>query len=113
MSNWFVYLIRTADGALYTGITKDVTRRLAEHQRGGSKGAKALRGRGPLKLEYYRSVADKSEALKLEKQIKKWPKVKKEALIAGGIGERILPAGGGIQGLGKKHLNRAARRSSD
>ncbi|AMX04088.1 hypothetical protein A3224_05915 [Microbulbifer thermotolerans] len=86
MSNWFVYLIRTRNGALYTGITKDVERRFSEHQSGGPRAAKALRGRGPLKLEFYCAVADKSEALKLEMQIKKWPKKKKEALIAGSVG---------------------------
>ncbi|MFC6978951.1 GIY-YIG nuclease family protein [Microbulbifer taiwanensis] len=77
MSDWFVYLIRTNGGALYTGITKDVQRRFAEHRDGGPKAAKALRGRGPLKLEFHQAVADKSEALKLEMQIKKWSKEKK------------------------------------
>lgn len=102
MSNWFVYLIRTGDGALYTGITNNVQRRFAEHQRGGARAAKALRGRGPLKLEYYRAVADKSEALKLENQIKKWPKAKKEALIADDIGERLCRHED--SGPGEKHI---------
>ena len=83
MSDWFVYIIRTGQGALYTGITRDVVRRFAEHQGGGPKAAKALRGRGPLTLEFHCAVADKSAALKLEIEIKKWPKRKKEALIAG------------------------------
>lgn len=43
MTPWFLYLIRTADNALYTGITTDVARRYQQHQSG--KGAKALRGR--------------------------------------------------------------------
>ncbi|WP_323844871.1 GIY-YIG nuclease family protein [Microbulbifer magnicolonia] len=91
MNNWFVYLVRTRRGALYTGITTDVERRFAEHQSGGPKAAKALRGRGPLTLVFQQAVADKSEALKLELQIKKWPKEKKEALIAGSVG-LSLPA---------------------
>lgn len=86
MSEWFVYLIRTSKGALYTGITRDVQRRFAEHQGGGPRAAKALRGRGPLTLVFQYPVTDKSQALKLEMQIKKWPKEKKEALITGGLG---------------------------
>lgn len=100
MSDWFVYLIRTARGSLYTGITRDVERRFAEHQSGGARAAKALRGRGPLKLEFRQVVADRSEALKLEMQIKKWPKEKKEALIAGGVGLSLSANGSGPQGDG-------------
>ncbi|WGL17801.1 GIY-YIG nuclease family protein [Microbulbifer bruguierae] len=83
MSDWYVYLIRTRSDSLYTGITRDVARRFEEHNSGGPKAAKALRGRGPLTLEFQREVANKSEALKLELEIKKWPKARKEALIAG------------------------------
>jgi putative endonuclease len=85
VSDWFVYLIRTRSGSLYTGITRDVARRFDEHNSGGPKAAKALRERGPLKLEFHQAVEGKSEALKLELQIKKWPKARKEALIAGHI----------------------------
>lgn len=85
MSDWFVYLIRTSSGSLYTGVTRDVERRLKEHQDGGPKAAKALRGRGPLELVFQQAVANKSEALKLEMQIKKWPRARKEALIAGNV----------------------------
>ncbi|MGL6161430.1 GIY-YIG nuclease family protein [Microbulbifer sp.] len=83
MNNWFVYLIRTRSGALYTGITRDVERRFAEHASGSPRGAKALRGRGPLTLAFQHAVAERSEALQLEMRIKKWPKEKKEALVAG------------------------------
>lgn len=83
MSDWFVYMVRTNSGALYTGITLDVQRRFEEHQSGGPKAAKALRGRGPLELVFQQAVADKSEALKLEMQIKKWPRQRKEALVSG------------------------------
>lgn len=86
---WFLYLIRTRSGALYTGITQDVNRRFAEHQSGGLKAAKALRGRGPLTLEFYCAVDSQSKALKLEAAVKKWPKLKKEALIHSGLS--ILP----------------------
>ncbi|MCK7595742.1 GIY-YIG nuclease family protein [Microbulbifer sp. CAU 1566] len=83
MSGWFVYLIRTNSGSLYTGITRDVERRFEEHSSGSPKAAKALRGRGPLTLEFQQGVDSHSDALKLEMQIKKWPKARKEALIAG------------------------------
>ena len=50
MTPWYLYLIRTADNKLYTGITTDVERRYQQHQSG--KGAKALRGKGELTLAF-------------------------------------------------------------
>ncbi len=50
MTPWFLYLIRTADNKLYTGITTDVERRYQQHQSG--KGVKALRGKGELTLAF-------------------------------------------------------------
>ena len=84
MSGWFVYLIRTRSGSLYTGVTRDVARRFEEHASGGPKAAKALRGRGPLTLAFQCAMRSKSDALKLEVQIKRWPKAKKEQLIQTG-----------------------------
>ena len=55
MTPWFLYLIRTADNKLYTGITTDVERRYQQHQSG--KGAKALRGKGELTLVFPRQWA--------------------------------------------------------
>jgi len=66
---WHLYVIETAGGALYTGITTDVTRRLAEHAAG--RGAKALRGRGPLTLIHQEAVGSRSEALRLEAAVKR------------------------------------------
>lgn len=85
MSGWFVYLIRTRQGALYTGITRDVERRFAEHSAGGVKAAKALRGRGPLELVFQHALPDKSAALVMEARIKKWNKAQKEALVRGEV----------------------------
>ncbi|WP_444930336.1 GIY-YIG nuclease family protein [Microbulbifer sp. SSSA002] len=81
--NWFLYLIRTASGALYTGITNDLDRRFTEHCSDGPKTAKALRGKGPLSLVYSVMLPDKSTALKMEIAVKKWPKSKKENLTLG------------------------------
>ena len=78
---WHVYLISCADGSLYTGITTDVARRLAEHRAG--KGAKYLRGRGPLELAYSRPIGDRAAASREEARIKRLSKAAKEALIAG------------------------------
>ncbi|TMQ51857.1 MAG: GIY-YIG nuclease family protein, partial [Candidatus Eisenbacteria bacterium] len=47
---WHVYIVRTRDGTLYTGITIDVERRLAEHRADGGRGARYLRGRQPLEI---------------------------------------------------------------
>ncbi|WP_150910004.1 GIY-YIG nuclease family protein [Marinobacter halotolerans] len=88
MSRWFVYLVRTAGGALYTGITVDVERRFAEHQAGAPKGARSLRGKGPLKLEFWAEAGDRATASRLEWAIKQWPRDRKEALIRG---EQCLP----------------------
>ncbi|ENM5824752.1 GIY-YIG nuclease family protein [Vibrio metoecus] len=79
---WFVYLVRCANNALYCGITTDVSRRFAQHQKGC--GAKALRGKGPLTLVWTHPVVEgKSAALKLEYRIKTLSKVQKEALVSG------------------------------
>tara|TARA_B100001109_G_scaffold255897_1_gene262731 strand:- start:101905 stop:102216 length:312 start_codon:yes stop_codon:yes gene_type:complete len=85
---WSLYLIRTHSGSLYCGITTDVDRRFAEHAAGGARGARALRGRGPLQLVYRQPVGDKSTALKLEYRVKQWSKQQKEQLVRQ---ERALP----------------------
>ena len=78
---WHLYLIRTRTGHLYTGITKDIQKRFKEHQEGGSKAAKYLKGKKPLKLVFHKKIGSRSQALKAEAKIKKWPKEKKESLI--------------------------------
>ena len=78
---WFIYLVRNNRNALYAGITTDVERRFIEHQSSGPKAAKALKGKGPLTLEFWYPVADRSIASQLEYRIKKLPKAKKEQII--------------------------------
>ncbi len=87
---WSVYLVRTRDGALYTGIALDVAARLAMHTAGA--GAKALRGRGPLQLAFARPVGDRGSALRLEARIKRLPKVDKERVAAHGLPRGWLTA---------------------
>jgi len=81
-AEWSVYLVRTAAGALYTGVSTDVERRFTEHQ-GGAKGARSLRGKGPLVLAFQSCVGDRGQALQPEWNIKRWPKNRKEALCNG------------------------------
>ncbi|WP_051536946.1 GIY-YIG nuclease family protein [Shewanella marina] len=82
-SGWFLYMIETRQGHLYTGITTDVARRFEEHQSDPKKGAKYLRGKGPLTLVYQMACADRSGASKLEIAIKKLSRQQKLALING------------------------------
>lgn len=81
-SDWHVYLIRCGDGTLYTGVATDVSRRLQEHRRGEGKGAKYLRGRGPLELVLERTVGPRGVALSVESRIKRLRRSRKEELIA-------------------------------
>ncbi|CAI0967122.1 GIY-YIG nuclease superfamily protein [Serratia entomophila] len=78
-NNWHLYMLRLPNGMLYTGITTDVARRLAQHQAG--KGAKALRGKGELTLAFHCSVGDRSTALRLEYRVKQLSKAQKERLV--------------------------------
>lgn len=76
---WHLYMLRMPSGMLYTGITIDVARRVAQHQAG--KGAKALRGKGELELVFHSQVGDRSMALKLEYRVKQLSKTQKERLV--------------------------------
>jgi predicted GIY-YIG superfamily endonuclease len=76
---WFVYLLRCADGSLYTGITKDVVRRCAQHNAGTA--SRYTRGRLPVVLMYTEARGSKSEALKRELAIKALSRRQKKSLI--------------------------------
>ena len=81
VDKWSVYLIRCGDDSLYAGVALDVERRLEEH-REGKRGAKYLRGRGPLELVMSREVGDKGLALKVELKMKKLSRKAKQRLVA-------------------------------
>lgn len=81
MSEWSVYLLRCGDGSLYTGIATDVARRIGEHA-SGSKGAKYLRGRGPLQLQLEYKIGSRSLASKIEYRLKNLSKGAKEDMDA-------------------------------
>jgi putative endonuclease len=76
---WTVYLARCSDGSLYTGITTDPTRRMAEHNSGC--GAAYTRTRLPIRLVYCESAEDRSGALRREHAIRRLTRSEKEALV--------------------------------
>jgi len=65
---WFVYILRCADGSLYTGITKDVKRRCQQHNDGTA--SRYTRSRRPTKLVWQEAHLDRNSALKREASIK-------------------------------------------
>lgn len=81
-SEFSLYIVRCADGALYTGIATDVDKRLAEHASGG-RGAKFLRGKGPLEIVFAQTVGDRSSALQLEYRVKRLTREQKLELVRG------------------------------
>lgn len=78
---YFAYIMRCADGTLYTGYTDDIARREAAHNSG--RGAKYTRSRLPVKTVYHESFATRSEAMKRECAIKRLSREQKLKLIAG------------------------------
>ena len=79
---WSVYFVRCASSEIYIGIATDVERRFAEHDTGGARCARFLRGRGPLELMASLPVGSHSLALKIEARLKKLPRRRKLALLA-------------------------------
>ena len=80
-STCFVYIVRCADGTLYTGYTKDVAARVDVHNTG--KGAKYTRSRLPVTLVFTEACESVGVALSRERELKTWSRAKKEALISG------------------------------
>lgn len=77
---WWVYIVRCADGTLYTGVTTDLERRLQEHN-GTGLAARYTRGRQPVVLAYTEEAPDRGAALRREAALKKLPRSAKETLI--------------------------------
>lgn len=90
--NHFLYVLECNDGSLYAGYTNNLENRLKLHNEG--KAAKYTRGRGPVKLVYFRQFANKSEALRAEYQFKQWTRKKKE--------EYLMKETGGLYVAAKK-----------
>ncbi|OJZ18508.1 MAG: endonuclease [Thiobacillus sp. 65-29] len=79
---WFVYILRCADGTLYTGITTDIARRLAEHNGEAGGGARYTRARRPVVLAYLEPTADRAAAARREAAIRRLGRARKLALCA-------------------------------
>ncbi len=93
----YVYILKCSDGTYYTGITSNLTQRIIDHQTGRYKGSYTSKRR-PVELVFYAEFTDINIAIEKEKQIKKWSKAKKEALINGNF--KDLP------NLAKKKFNK-------
>lgn len=86
---WYVYIVRCADGTLYTGVAVDVVRRVAEHNGMGANGKRATRdigarytrSRRPVKLAYHEPAANRAAACKREYRIKQLTRREKLALL--------------------------------
>ena len=84
----YMYILKCADGSFYTGSTKDLPRRLWQHQTG--KGAKHTRTRLPVELVYCEPYDRIDDAYYREKQVQGWSRRKKQALIEDNAENLIL-----------------------
>ena len=82
----FVYIVRCADGTLYTGYARDPRARVQLHNRG--RGARYTSGRRPVSLVYWESFVSIGDALRRERQLKRLRRAAKEALA--GSGNRVI-----------------------
>ena len=88
MFDWKVYVLRCSDNSLYTGITRDLNRRLDEHNNNDRLASAYTRARRPGTLIYQESHADRSSASMREAAIKKMTKIEKEKLIKNNHGKK-------------------------
>jgi putative endonuclease len=80
---WYVYMVRCADGTLYTGITTDVERRVEAHNAGRSGGgARYTAARRPVTLVYQESAPDRARASQREHTLKHLSRVEKERYLS-------------------------------
>jgi len=86
--HWIVYMLECADGSLYTGITTNLDRRMADNAAG--KGARYTKGRGPFRLVYSETCQGRAEASRRETAIKLLDRVKKLQLCT-------------VSGMGRMH----------
>lgn len=91
--HYYLYILRTSKNTLYTGQTNNLEKRLKEHKSKSSKSAKYTRSFKSVELVYSEEYKTRSEALKREAEIKKWTKVKKEALVIGDLAKPRLDFG--------------------
>jgi len=78
----YVYILLCSDGSYYTGVTSDLEKRLTQHNTGYFTTCYTFYRR-PLQLVFYEGFLSIVKSIEIEKQIKKWSRKKKEALIRG------------------------------
>lgn len=78
-TEWYVYMLSCADGSLYTGVTKDLERRVEQHNRG--VGARYTRSRLPVEICYHEPVASHGDALRREIALKRLSRREKLVLV--------------------------------
>ena len=86
---WSVYILRCADGTLYTGVARYVERRVNEHNSGTTRCAKYTRPRRPVTLVYSERASGRSAACRREHAIKTLPRSAKLDLIATATAARV------------------------
>jgi putative endonuclease len=74
-------MLRCSDNSLYSGQTNNLERRLLEHNSGKVRSAKYTKAHRPVKLVYFEKFSTLQEAMKREREIKKWTKAEKEELV--------------------------------
>ncbi|NOR28990.1 MAG: GIY-YIG nuclease family protein [Lutibacter sp.] len=80
MKKSYVYMLKCSDNTYYTGVTSNLDIRLSQHESGFYKNSYTHQRR-PVELVFYAEFTDITIAIEKEKQLKKWSKEKKEALI--------------------------------
>jgi len=100
---FFTYMLRCGDGSYYLGHTDELDKRIAEHQAG--QGCDWTKKRLPVELLWRQEFPDRDAARAAELQIKRWSRVKKEALIDGDFHRLSILAG-------RSKMSRAALRHS-
>jgi predicted GIY-YIG superfamily endonuclease len=78
---YFVYILRCSDGSFYVGHTDNLDLRVQRHSEG--RGCAYTAERRPIELAWFETAKDAATAKARERQLKRWTRAKKEALIAG------------------------------
>jgi putative endonuclease len=82
MFRYFVYILQCSDKSFYIGVTNNLTERLIQHQEGYNESSYTF-SRRPVRLVYHETYSYVEDAIQREKQLKKWSRKKKQALIDG------------------------------
>ncbi|PKP07904.1 MAG: hypothetical protein CVU09_18080 [Bacteroidetes bacterium HGW-Bacteroidetes-4] len=91
MKVYYVYILECSDGSYYTGITSNLSNRYIQHQTGFYKSCYTYNKR-PLEMVFFADFTEVEMAIAFEKQVKKWSRAKKKALIEGKMEELIVLA---------------------